>query len=774
MSINIVQPNLILMSPEGEEVSRHRSPEEAMEKASELGSGEYKVIRPDATITVTGLPDSNPEPESELPPVAAFLEYIAEPLKPAVIKPLFVNDPHQLTFEQAKSVLVYVTGTEGPVTFKWLQETHTENSAPFHIAGDDQRVSFPEGVSVIEIQTPEALFSLSIEVSPEGGGEDPEPESVEFIPFTQEQFPQSYYDPEGKIDEIKSKFHFLPRDENGWTIITPSPANLVAYVDRDKGDDAAAVLVPQGTDPADIVPFKTLPGALGALPITRSGDEMKSGAHHVLLHDDQSFSTTATNHTRIPSGESFAERLVIGRYGDGAKPPVIDDFGRSLIRFWGICRFVIFQGVDLYNKFRDPHHPEFVGWGNTDGDIKGGIQFYSGEIGSSYILLEGSNMNYCSPKFSGQGHLQIIAHRCMVRNTYSETTHQQGWYGSGAREIMFDDCIFDHDGWFKQREKEIKLNTKAEGRATYFNHNMYVTNAHYLWIRNPIFMRASSIGTKLTSNGEKGAEVDSITASHILIENPYYLEGEIGISAGGNTDHNTGHRWNHIYIIDPIFESIGHSQPTNRTLAWNIDIQDWDKGALVNPLFIGSDNDNLTNTYGINVAGHCDKIKILNAIAYNIGAKDKVTGAYVIRYREQGQSNMADIIEEGTIVYNPSSKCRLLSDDVVDGITRKNCVYWTNKENKDELFKFDEVYLSIDQAMAHSSMQDCQFAEPVFESAPRTIKTYMASLGLEPTVEAFAAECGKQNIKNWRPEFTAQAVNEYLREGYKLIGLKVA
>jgi len=209
-------------------------------------------------------------------------------------------------------------------------------------------------------------------------------------------------------------------------------------------------------------------------------------------------------------------------------------------------------------------------------------------------------------------------------------------------------------------------------------------------------------------------------------------------------------------------------------LAWNIDIQDWDKGALVNPLFIGSDNDNLTNTYGINVAGHCDKIKILNAIAYNIGAKDKVTGAYVIRYREQGQSNMADIIEEGTIVYNPSSKCRLLSDDVVDGITRKNCVYWTNKENKDELFKFDEVYLSIDQAMAHSSMQDCQFAEPVFESAPRTIKTYMASLGLEPTVEAFAAECGKQNIKNWRPEFTAQAVNEYLREGYKLIGLKVA
>ena len=351
--------------------------------------------------------------------------------------------------------------------------------------------------------------------------EDPVEEPVE-EPL-QKQYLQSDFDPDGKIDEIKSKFEFLPRDENGWTIITPNPLNLVAYVDRELGDDEQAVMVPQGTDPAAVVPFQTLDAALLALPTTNQNDELKSGAHHIMLRDDQVFSTSPDRHTRIPSGESHTERLVIGRYGDGDKPPLIDDFGRGYARLWGTCRYVIIQGVDCYNKYRDPESPDFLGWGNVSSeDLKGGFRLYSGKVGSSYILLEGLNFNHANFKFNGQGHSQIIAHRCVVTNMYSESSHQQGVYGAGVNTLMFDDCIFDHDGWFKQRELDVALNTKAEGRATYFNHNLYLTNVHYLWLRNPIFLRASSIGTKFASNGEKGADVDSISSSHILIENPYY------------------------------------------------------------------------------------------------------------------------------------------------------------------------------------------------------------------------------------------------------------
>ncbi|MDA9095401.1 hypothetical protein N9J88_03295 [Porticoccaceae bacterium] len=785
--IKINQPDIKLVNKAtGEEMSKHRSPEEAMEAASLLPAGEYAIVRPSGSIVVTAEAADASDPDGTdivpppIPTIIRFLTPIGEPFEQF----LLTGAPYPMSHAEAQAMLieVEVEADKGPVEFAWADQHHIENSAPFQMNGDGRYVAFDAGIHEIVITAGDVEFTVSIEVAAQIPGDvdpeeptdpQPEPGPTEVIPFARKEFPASYYDPLGKIDEIKSKFEFLPRDENGWTIITPNFANLVAYVDSERGDDGTAVLVPQGTAPADIVPFRTLPAALEALPITRDGDEMKSGAHHVLLHDDQSFSTTTEKATRIPSGESHTERLVIGRYGEGLKPPVIDDFGHHEIRFWGTCRFVIIQGVDLYNKYRDPHHPDFVGWGNTNGPVKGGMVMYSGEVGSSYILLEGLNMNYCSPHTTGKGHTQIVAYRCMTRNTYSETSHQQGFYSGGSDLIMFDDCIFDHDGWFKQREKEIKLNTKAEGRATYFNHNIYASNVDYLWLRNPIFMRASSIGTKLTSNGVKGADVDSITSSYVLIENPYYLEGEIGISAGGNTDHNTGHRWQHMYIIDPVFEAIGHSQPTNRTLAWGIDVQDWKQGAVVNPLFIPSDNNNLTNTYALNILGHCDDVKLLNTIAFDIGASHKVTGAYVIRYREQGQSNMSGVIEEGSIIQNPNSKCKLLSDDVVDGITRKDCTYFSNNEDQSVLFKFDETYYSVEDAMAHPSMENCQFAEIVFEDAGRNIKTYMASLGLEPTAEAFALECGKQDFKNWRPEFTAQAVNAYLREGYTPIGLRV-
>lgn len=47
----------------------------------------------------------------------------------------------------------------------------------------------------------------------------------------------------------------------------------------------------------------------------------------------------------------------------------------------------------------------------------------------------------------------------------------------------------------------------------------------------------------------------------------------------------------------------------------------------------------------------------------------------------------------------------------------------------------------------------------------RTVETYMASLGKEPTLEAVVAEVRKQSKGNWRREFTTGAVNEWIREG---------
>jgi hypothetical protein len=48
----------------------------------------------------------------------------------------------------------------------------------------------------------------------------------------------------------------------------------------------------------------------------------------------------------------------------------------------------------------------------------------------------------------------------------------------------------------------------------------------------------------------------------------------------------------------------------------------------------------------------------------------------------------------------------------------------------------------------------------------RTVETYNATLGGSPSLSAFLAEARKQSKDNWRPQFTAHAVNNYIRAGF--------
>ena len=83
--VEITQPLMILADKDGnplQGVSKSSSAVEAMEKASTLGDGVYKLIRPMATITVTG---NTPEPVPE--PVPEPNEPVPEPNEPAAHPP---------------------------------------------------------------------------------------------------------------------------------------------------------------------------------------------------------------------------------------------------------------------------------------------------------------------------------------------------------------------------------------------------------------------------------------------------------------------------------------------------------------------------------------------------------------------------------------------------------------------------------------------------------------------------------------------------------------
>ena len=55
-----------------------------------------------------------------------------------------------------------------------------------------------------------------------------------------------------------------------------------------------------------------------------------------------------------------------------------------------------------------------------------------------------------------------------------------------------------------------------------------------------------------------------------------------------------------------------------------------------------------------------------------------------------------------------------------------------------------------------------------FPNPSRTIGTYQLSLGGIPTVLAFMTEARQQSKSSWRTQYTAGAVNDYIRAGFGL------
>src|SRR5690606_10019279 len=117
----------------------------------------------------------------------------------------------------------------------------------------------------------------------------------------------------------------------------------------------------------------------------------------------------------------------------------------------------------------------------------------------------------------------------------------------------------------------------ATACATIYNHNMYLSGGKNVVVRDNLLARASSIHIKMRA--DTPGDIDGL-----LIENNFFVEGEIGISLGGNTDAQ--YRFVKNEVRNNVMTDIGRSQPTGRTLAWGIELIDNDDTTLVDNLIL--------------------------------------------------------------------------------------------------------------------------------------------------------------------------------------------
>ncbi|WP_417550266.1 hypothetical protein [Methylophaga sp.] len=403
-----------------------------------------------------------------------------------------------------------------------------------------------------------------------------------------------------------------PKDSEGWSIIKPDIETKIVYVSSTEGDDSTGQTY-NGLGMDD--PFN--PGTVKAYKtIEKAYEQIRDGKPDwILLKKGDTFELEKT--IWLKTGKSQNAHIVFGAYGpQNGKRPIIDSKSNNTMQGLGNRGYNTILGIEFYASTNDPKSPNFLGWSN-----KGRTAFTnlaSGKSGKEFLRgqhIENNRFNYYSGgivmgSMEGAINTNIVIRRNEILNSYSNSSHSQGMFLSNVDHILIEENILDHNGWYQQRPLDVPLNTKDKGYATIFNHNIYIENSNNMVIRKNLSSRPSSMGMKFTSNSNRNTKVDTINSKNILLDTNVIIEGEIGFSLGGNTDFNNGFRWENIQVVGNVLSNVGRAKPTNRDIAWNINVNDWKSGLVCGNHIMDQSNNSISNNSGIMVKGNIGEVNI--------------------------------------------------------------------------------------------------------------------------------------------------------------------
>ncbi len=549
-------------------------------------------------------------------------------------------------------------------------------------------------------------------------------------------------------------FSLPPQDAAGFSILTPAADSRIVYVDASTGDDDTGATYTPDSPAVGPDPFAPVGPVMAFRSIDQAFAQMRDGSPDwMLLKRGEVW--TRSGRLDVKSGRSATARSLIGAYGEAAPRPLIRTGVNDGIRIWQSIRYAAVMGLAFRAHHRDPADPEFVGFDNVES--ASGFRSYTADAmtPNATILIEDSSFTfYSNNNIQGMTPTEdFVVRRCLIANNYSTTNHSQGLYSKGA-SVLLEENVFDHNGWYRQ--SYVELNDRTEGQATYYNHNTYFSNAHDVLFRRNIFLRASSMGNKFTAN-PSGMQ-DEVMVENVLVDNNLYVEGEIGVSAGGNTDHGNGYRWRNILLMHNVFLAIGHGRPTNRSLGWGIEAKDWDGGAVGHNYFVHYGNAEVGNIYALTLNGHMRDVDVFGNVMHGLGS-----ARYAVSLDRDPKERLT--FSENQLQF-AGHQMRLIDSDYLAPGTFSDNVYFTDNDARPFTAGGDGGDFAAWQAAVGD--EGSRFEALDYVDGDRTIETYMVSLGEEGTLEAFVREARAQSKQNWRPAYTAAVVNDYVRRGYEL------
>ena len=394
--------------------------------------------------------------------------------------------------------------------------------------------------------------------------------------------------------------------------------------------------------------------------------------------------------------------------------------------------------------------------------------------------------------FTGAGfYADVVVRNNVIADAYdSSGAHSQGMFAGNLVGAQLTDNIFDHNGWL---ELPAGHPLQKKAGATMFNHNTYIAESVQLALVGNMFLRASSMGNKFRSDHPHGEK-------NIEVRDNLYVEGEIGVGIGGNIPefkNGTAH-FDNVSVVDNVFVEIGRAQPTNRTLAWPIDVNDWRGGQVSRNLVLNVTKPSVTNAFGVHVHGAFHDAEFADNVIYNLHTKD----AYLLwettmSFRYLNFPLVLDLYD----ICISRSRYLCVDTDIASNITFVNnafqAPFYASVLGQDGIksglsqwsgYSFAKTsYYSIAPPAKWFMSSAAEKGEPLtawdamthgtgsvptatkFLDPSRSLEEYAAAHGSPGTFEGFWAAArlhGAPSASCGASDFTASAVNTWLRAGF--------
>ncbi len=516
--------------------------------------------------------------------------------------------------------------------------------------------------------------------------------------------------------------------EDGWTVFEPGPDSRLVYVSSSEGDDAN-----DGSSPDQAV-----------RTIERGAELVRDGHYDfLLLKRGDVFRDVALG--RFKSGQDADHRLVIASYGDSTERPRIEVTSYFIDHAGRTRSYLALVGVEIHAYRMDPDHPDYDGENYLTGLRLVG--------GGDDILIEDCMIRFGDiivQSYEGQVYRNVVLRRSTVTGHYAHGTcpsnaehRPSGIYAHEVEGLTIEENLFDHNGW----NEDV-----ADACATMYNHNLYISESRDVVLRGNLVLRASSMGMKIRSDVTGGFQ-------GLVVQDNFFMEGEIGLDIGGNTQEP--HRFVDVQVLDNVFTDIGRSNPTGRDFAWYLVLSDNQNTVARGNLLVRQPN--FDNAHAINLEGGTNENVVIEG-NYLYGLRRRM-----INVRAQPGWNGV-VIRDNTLLDTDLGPALVSHTGGFDAVTYTGNHY-SSSGTPGRWFEVDGAWLSLADWMAISGEQDADTNVPAFPDPDRSLERYCTEvLGIPGDIGAFVEAAMGQSRHHWRTELTASAVNEYFREGFGLSG----